>query len=86
MWITFDNKRNRHEEIYIHLRFRFLECKYTDKRKTYSRNYLIYLRIYGFDSTNLPEFQGGRNVSTIQEFSSGDLMDARDPPLSSHIF
>ena len=33
----------------------------------------------------LLESHGGRKVSTIQEFSSDDLMDARDPPLSSHI-
>ena len=33
----------------------------------------------------LPAFHGGRNVSTIHEFSSDDLTDARDPPFSSHI-
>ena len=34
----------------------------------------------------LLEFTGGRKVLTIQEFSSDDLMDTRDPPFSSHIF
>ena len=34
----------------------------------------------------LLEFHGGRKVSTIQEFSSDDLMDVKDPPFSSHIF
>ena len=34
----------------------------------------------------LLEFNTSRKVLTIQEFSSDDLMDARKPPLSSHIF
>ena len=34
----------------------------------------------------LLEFNASRKVLTIQEFSSDDLMDAREPPLTSHIF
>ena len=45
---------------------------------------LIY--ILGFQDLIKLFLPGGRKMSTIQEFSSDDLMDARDPPLSSHIF
>ena len=63
------------------------ELAFLSTKKNNSRNLQsIHLRNLGFDrKIALPESHGGRKVSTIQEFSSDDLMDARDPPLSSHI-
>ena len=82
LWIIFDNtKKQTWKNQYNVLDF---ECKNNDKRKTFKKLFNISKGLIA--QIFLPESHGGRKVSTIQEFSSNDLMDARDPPLSSHIF
>ena len=82
LWIIFDNTRNKHEQNqYNVLDF---ECKHINKRKTFKKLFNISKGLIA--QIFLPESHGGKKVSTIQEFSSDDLMDARDPPLSSHNF